>query len=335
MFNNHNDITGFHNDNVTLPQNERTEMRDRRNANRNRLLLWLDEKKEATPIFIKQGSYAMLTMVQDQKNDYDIDDGVYFNEKDLIDDDENSQTPKAIRKLVCDALADKRFNKQPKVKDTCVRIFYNAGYHVDMPCYRIIESDGEYELANGDIWVVSRAADVEGWFDTSNQGKSPDKENGRQFRRVTRLLKKFARSREEWKKKIATGFTITVLADNDCYTPIDNRDDQALHDTMKNIYDRLCINLEVDHPVTNGAKLTSNSQDSRTKFLREKLQWALKELKIVDDSQCSQTQARAAWDKVFNTDYFSKRSNGKTVENILSTKQDPQAVNKEGGMGYA
>src|SRR5260221_12321575 len=98
MFDCHDDVLAYHNEETTLPQAERTAMRDRRNANRDRLKARLKEKGKALPKeFIKQGSYAMLTMVQDPDNDYDIDDGVYFSEVSLRDGAGVAMTPKQVR----------------------------------------------------------------------------------------------------------------------------------------------------------------------------------------------------------------------------------------------
>lgn len=105
MYDCNDDVLAFHNEKVTLSQPLRTAMRDRRNANRKRLKDRLKEKGLPLPQeFIKQGSYAMLSMVQDDDNDYDIDDGVYFAEEDLKDKDGNPLSPKATREFVCDAL---------------------------------------------------------------------------------------------------------------------------------------------------------------------------------------------------------------------------------------
>ena len=307
MFDCDDDVVAYHDQKTTLPQADRTAMRDRRNANRDRLKSRLKEKGKPTPQeFIKQGSYAMLTMVQDPDNDYDIDDGVYFAEASLRDAKGVCMNPKDVRHMVCDVLKDDRFNKQPEVRASCVRIHYNEGYHVDMPIYRIRESDGEYELAMDSTWTVSRAADVEEWYDDFNQENSPDEDNGRQFRRITRLIKKFARSRTGWKAEIAPGFTITKLA-SESYAPDAGRDDLALRDTMQKMYDRLLTNLEVDHPVTPNTKLTKGWDDSGTKYLRSKLADAVNELKVLEEQSCTRKKALAAWDKVFNTDFFSQR----------------------------
>src|SRR2546425_11247701 len=57
------EMLGFHDDEVTLPEPERRDMRERRNANRNRLKNGL--KKDGKPgpqEFVTQGSYAMRTI---------------------------------------------------------------------------------------------------------------------------------------------------------------------------------------------------------------------------------------------------------------------------------
>jgi hypothetical protein len=313
MSNCSNDILAFHNDEVTLPQPQRTVMRDCRNANRNRLEGRLkSDEKPTLYAFIKQGSYAMLTMVQDPENDYDIDDGVYFTQKSLKHDDGTDMSPAEAKGMVCKALEDDRFIKQPQVRRACVRVFYNEGYHVDMPVYRIRTSDGQYELADDSGWVVSRAADVEEWFDRENQ-KSPDTENGRQFRRMVRNLKKFARSRKDWKDQIASGFIITKLA-SEGYIANKDREDVALREIMRRIFNRLALSLEVNHPITPLVKLTKGAADATTKFLRDKLQQALADLAVLDNPLCTRNQALSAWDKVFGTDYFSKRAEAEAAK---------------------
>lgn len=336
------DVVAFHDEEVTLLQPQRNEMRDRRNANRTRLKTRLKENERPTPKeFIKQGSYAMLTMVQDSENDYDIDDGVYFDLSSLKDKEGRDMPAKEARQMVCDALKDERFNKQPQARANCARIFYQEGYHVDMPIYRI--NDERYELAAGDLWTESRAADAEDWFNRVNQTKSPDENNGRQFRRIVRLFKKFARSRKDWKDAIAPGFTITKLVE-ECYVPNKDREDSALRETMKNIYNRLVFNLEVNHPVTPNTKLTKGPDDDGTKFLKGKLNEALKKLEVLDDYECSRKNALNAWDDVFNTDFFSGRyvdenneekNNASILANLVATKSDPRAVEKHGGDRFA
>ena len=347
MFDCSKDVLAFHDEKVTLPQDERTEMRKRRDANRERLKTRLKEAGKPVPQeFIKQGSYAMLTMVQDPDKDYDIDDGVYFTQASLKRDDGTVMSPTEVKQIVCDALQDDRFDKKPQVKKSCVRVFYKEGYHVDLPAYRIRESDGSYELASDDGWSVSRAADTEDWFNKTNKDKSPDVgTNGGQFRRIVRLMKKFACSRGDWKKDTASGFTITKLVE-EYYVANKDREDITLRDCMQRIHDRLLTNLEVHHPVTPGAMLTSGPGDSTTLFLRTKLADALGDLKVLDDPKCTSKQAGQAWDKVFNTDFFSVRQaaaekaavtehNTNALAGLVAAKNEPRLTEKHGGGRFA
>jgi hypothetical protein len=340
------DILAYHNDEVTLKLSDRTAMRDRRNSNRDRLKTRLRDASKPLPReFIKQGSYAMKTMVQDRDDDYDIDDGVYFTRASLRDAKGNDMTPSAARQMVCDALKDGRFVRDPEVKTSCVRIHYEQGYHVDMPIYRIVDTaSGErYEHACGDAWVESRAADVEEWFDKQNTALSPDEDNGRQLRRIVRLNKKHSRSRSKWKEQIAAGFTITKLV-QEHYHANAGREDVALRETMRAIHNRLKCNLEVAHPVTPNAKLTSGPDDAKTKFLRDRLGEALKVLEVLDCSDCTGSQAADAWDQVFDTAFFSSRvakiardsaSNSAILGNLIAAREQPRQYQKEGGGRFA
>ena len=65
MFHCASDILAYHDDEITLSQKERTNMRERRDANRKRLKKGLkDQGKPAPREFTSQGSYAMKTMTQ-------------------------------------------------------------------------------------------------------------------------------------------------------------------------------------------------------------------------------------------------------------------------------
>lgn len=209
MFNCSKEVLAHHDEKVTLPQAERDEMRERRNANRDRLKRGLKNAGKPAPReFVSQGSYGMKTMTQNPDLDYDIDDGVYFNKHDLDGQRGGAMSALQARQFVRDGLDDDSFNRPPEVRNNCVRVYYVAGYHVDMPVYRDIASRDAWgnvtychELASTE-WKRSDARNVTEWFEGENNNKSPDTSNGRQLRRVVRQIKKFARSRESWKDQI-------------------------------------------------------------------------------------------------------------------------------------
>lgn len=314
MYNCRDDILTYHNEKVTLPKAEQDEMRDRRNTSRQRLKDGLKRDEEPAPTgFQSQGSYAHRTMVQHKGRDYDIDDGVYFSKDDLKGPKGGDKSAREAKEMVRKALHDDRFNRPPEVRTNCVRVYYNAGYHVDVPVYRKVkttniwgEEELHYEIASTD-WKKSAPAQVNRWFKRENERQSPDDTNGRQLRRDARLHKAFARSRESWRSRIATGFMITTLIVDECYRANAAREDKALYDTMVAMRDRLNWDLEIKHPTVAGEMLTSGPNDAQTKFLREKLDWAIAELDVLFDSDCTREQALKAWDKVFNTTFFSER----------------------------
>jgi len=315
MHNCSDDVLAHHDKEVTLPQAERTNMRDRRDANRDRIKKGLKNNNKPAPReFVKQGSYAMKTMVRHP--DYDIDDGVYFNKEDLVGDRGAEMSGLQARQMVREALDDGSFKKPPEVRPNCVRAYYAAGYHVDLPVYRrvtVTDALGNetyhHELAASE-WKRSDARDVTDWFDRENTRQSPDTTNGRQLRRIVRQSKKYARSRPSWSGQILSGFGITALV-VECYRANPSREDTALYDTMKAIRDRLNWNLVVKHPVTPNETITKSDDDARAKFLRDRLTEAIDTLDPLFDPDCSRKKALKCWDKVFASTFFSDRDEPK------------------------
>lgn len=307
------DIVAFHKEKVVLSTTERTEMRNRRNANRDRLKSGLKSADEPTAKCKSQGSYAMWTMVQDTDKDYDIDDGVYFTKESLVGPRGGDKTPTAAKAMVRDAVDSGTFKNPPEVRKNCVRVFYQEGYHVDLPVYREVKSDDDddkrtySELASTE-WKVSDPQSVTEWLRREDRNQSPDSGDAvRQLRRIVRMLKSFARSRKSWSDSIASGFMITALVVEQ-YVADEDREDRALYNTMVEIRNRLHSNLKIKHPTVTGEYLTKGEDDSRARFLREKLDSAIGKLEPLFRSACTHDEALEAWDTVFATTFFSERS---------------------------
>lgn len=308
-----NDVLKYHNDKVTLRDSDRTDMRERRDAGRVRLENGLAEAEHPLPHMIRsQGSYQMRTMVQDANNDYDIDDGVYFWPEDLQHENGAALTPREARERVCAALTrDQRFASPAEVHDNCVRQEYQAGYHIDMPVYRILEEEAGngdvrevYELASKDAWERSDARAVTKWFkDAVHDLNQANDVNGLQMRRVVRMTKMFARSREDWKERTTSGITISKLVVDE-FQASTERDDVSILETWKAIEARLLGSTKVDHPVN--ARPLADLGNEKVAFFQSKLSEALGTLAILEEDGCTRNEARAAWDSVFNTTFISK-----------------------------
>ena len=332
----------FHNSEVVLSKDDRAEIFGKAKTNRNRLKGGLAADGKPQPIGLRtQGSYAMKTLIQDVDADYDIDDGVYFKKDDLKGAQGADMTSLDARKMVCRAVQDDRFNKSPEVRTNCVRVYYNEGYHVDVPVYREISTanpfTGEitksFELASS-AWKKSDALAVTKWFRDHNTDSSSDASsdgNRGQFVRVVRLLKAFARSRPAWKGCIASGFAISRLA-HDHFAEVADRDDQALRDTMKAIANRLAYNDVIQHPTVD--ENIAEAGDAKTRFLRDKLDANLPTLDVLDDPACTHKQAMAAWDRFFKRDWFADQPDPEDEDDLASKTSGP-AVIRRGNVGYA
>jgi hypothetical protein len=306
------EMTKYHAEKVTLSKSDQDDMRSRRNAGRSRLEAGLKRDGHPVPAELgSQGEYMMRTMVQDAQSDYDIDDGAYFATDDLKDANGNTLSPYAARERVCNALKqDERLKHDAEIKNNCVRQRYPEGYHIDVAVYRIVKSKDtagnditEYEHASGNDWVKSDARAVTRWFNGLVGELNTGEADGSQMRRVTRLTKKFARSRAAWKAKTTTGICMTKLV-VDHFVAKPGRDDDALRETWEAIKKTLDKSLRVDHPLPEGKRLAEEG-DAEVAFLRDCLGDALATLLVLDDQDCTKKQALQAWDSVFNTTFFS------------------------------
>lgn len=339
-------IFRFYDEAVRLLKDAQDEMRKRRNANEDRLSVRLKNEEQAMPQrFVQQGSYAMRTMVQHKENDYDIDDGVVFAHDDLKGPRGGYMSAADAKQMVCDALQDARLSEAPEVRTNCVRIYYPAGYHIDMPVYRAFyDEDGNedyFELASTD-WKKSDPEAVTEWFNNAVKEKSPDANNGCQMRRVTCLLKAWARSRASW--NMPCGFILSILV-HECYVACADRDDEALYKTMKAIYDRLdWYNMEVYHPITN-EKLTNGSfltDDAKMVVLHDQLDvtiTTLKEVLLDEEDDCTRKAALKAWKKVFAHEYFDEllaedEAAKAVAPAVIAAREPSHPVIKAGGGRY-
>lgn len=306
-------IRDFHDEKVALTKAQQDKLRGARKANQDRLT---ENVKKTILRFQKQGSYAMKTMVQEPDNAYDIDDGVVFEAKELVGPQGGELSALDARTMICEALKDKKFTRQPKVEPNCVRVYYNEGYHVDIPVYR--DTKSKSEIASSE-WKESDPDGVNKWFQTFvDKYHHTDETDGEsQFRRTVRFLKYYSKSRTSW--NMPSGFIISVLA-TECFSKYQEREDLALYDIMKAICARANRDKTVNHPVVLG-ELLAESDDSSMSELGDRLEWAIEQLDNAKDEE----SMLKAWNDVFNTDFFASKK----------ASRDSGPVVKNGGGKYA
>lgn len=304
------EITSFYNEKVRL-KDVWTMLGKYREANLTRLSNNLNPKYSNT---INQGSYAMSTIIQHPNNDYDIDVGIIFTKDSLKGARGGDKTALDTRQMVCDAMKDDKFNQQPKVLKNCVRVYYLEGHHVDMAIYRkYINTSGVeiQELASSD-WEESNPEAITKWFNKAVIGESPDENNGKQLRRIVRLLKKWARSRSSW--AMPSGLILSILT-VECYVPVINRDDESFYRTIKAMKSRLYIDKSVKNPINNNEITSSEKHKNKVKNLYDKFDEMFNNSKGVNLSELEYSQdkkkALFIWKRFFNDDFFESQ-----IENV-------------------
>jgi hypothetical protein len=306
VVNTHQDLLNYFLDRVQLTEDQKKKMRGRRNANRDRLKRGLEKNGDPAPLrFVKQGSYAMHTMVQANADTSDIDDGAVFKKDDLKGARGGEYSALDAKQMVRNALDDGSFKKVPEVRTNCVRVYYDDGFTVDVPVYREVEAGGRtyYELAGPD-WKESDPEAVTDWFNRNVNAKSPDTANGRQMRRLVRLLKAWSKSWSSW--NLPSGFVLSILT-NEAYflNPAwKDRDDQAFLAILSGIHQRVTVDRRVYRPVSPHDEITKSNDDANMRELRDRLKEGIETLAVLLSPKAGRLEALKAYRSFFSTDYF-------------------------------
>lgn len=315
MYNLEKEMRKFYYNEVVLQKEETSNLREKKKLNIDRLKEGLKEYNNENNTnyklaeTIEQGSVAMSTVIQNDKNDYDIDVAIVFDDTNIGDIGSI-----AIKNVIVDALKRKctNFKNEPAAKTNCVRIEYVDNYHIDFAIYRRTKNENNdsytYEHA-GSQWRPRDPRAINNWF------KERILVNGENLRQAVRLCKTFCKSREYW--KMPGGLIQTVLCDERIQDY--SRMDEMFYYTICAIRDRLKYNKEVYNP-TDSTQSLLLVQEDRDKLdnLYNRLDTYIAKLDILFDSDCTEKQAKDAWKEFFNHDYWNTNLN-ESVRNLSTT----------------
>jgi hypothetical protein len=301
----HKKLNAFYENHVRLKE-ERKKLAGYRDTNLDRLRDGLDKLK--LPRFynhVDQGSFAMFTINQHPKKDYDLDEGIIFKKDDLPASalDARNRVEKAMQE------GGGNFAKPPEALTNAVRISYAEGHHIDLAIYRTYTDSLGVEIIEhaGCEWTPRDPMDITNWFNDAVVSRSPSGSfvyvEKNQLRRVTRWMKGFSKSRETW--DLPGGLILSVLSE-ECYHPDYARDDVSLYNTMNAILGRIRISQDVCNPVNKSQSLTERPVDKgRVCRLRDKLETAIEKLSVLNDLKCTEEEAMDAWYWVFQHPFWS------------------------------
>lgn len=306
MYDLEKEMKKFYYNEVVLKKEETCKLREKKKINIDRLKDGLKEYNEENKTdykiaeTIEQGSVAMSTVIQNDKNDYDIDVAIVFDETNIGD-----IGAIAIKNVIVDSLKRKctNFKNEPEAKTNCVRIEYSDNYHIDFAIYKRIKNEYDdvykYEHA-GSEWRPRDPRAINNWF------KEEIGINGEKLRQAIRLSKTFCKSRDSW--NMPGGLIQTVLCDEKIqdYTRID----EMFYYTICSIRDRLMYNKEVYNPTDSSQSLLLVQEDrDKLENLYNRLNTYISKLNVLFDSDCTEKQAKDAWYNFFNHDYWNTNLN--------------------------
>lgn len=298
------EITRFHEDHVRLTNNQRTDMRKRRDANLDRIKSGLAELDKPTLVeTISQGGYAQKTMTQppeaDQDSRYDIDLGVVFEQDDAAG-------PRTTRGWVRDAIARKATNikNDPESKNKCVRVIYADGYQCDFPVFRrhSTEEGQTYELSAGDNWDASDPRSMNTWIDEQVSTRSPETSGSYQLRRIIRMGKYYTKTHAARLNRKFPGGLVASALFIEAYVPVDGRDDEAFRETLRAISNR----SKHSPAYANGVQVSDDKDTDRIGRLIDTAESSIKELDELEGDNTTQSDAGKAWKKVFRHSFFDE-----------------------------
>lgn len=304
MFDTSKLVADFHSKHVRLTNEQRADMRNRRDTNVNRIKAGLvDNEKPAVAEVINQGGYAMKSMTQPAENSggsYDIDLGVVFEADD-------AKSPKTTRTWVLDALTRKATNVKGDPEDTgkCIRIEYAEGYQCDFPVFKRDWNGSKYiyQIALRDEWTVSSPSQINDWFEREIKDRSPESFAPYQLRRVVRLMKFLGKT---WcyatSRRYPSGLLLTALT-VEAYQAVDGRLDDAFYRTLRSLGSRYAA-LPI---YADGIVISSDADVDRIQRFCDKtkeLADLLEPLTSRPDEFDDET-ARALWKKVFRHSFFN------------------------------
>lgn len=244
----HKEYNSF-NSTIALNTNKKESLIICRNALKKKIKTYFSEEKkdELQPKFWGQGSFEMNTTINPIKEvdgsgnvleKYDLDYGIYFIEK---EDEDNKRSINTLHEWVFNAV-DGHTNTPPQKKNTCIRVIFADGHHIDLPIY--YKKGDVPELAHKTKgWIQS---DPKEFFDWFNEKAKSDQ----QLRRIVRYLKAWKNYKEfnNSSLKLPSGFALTILATNNFVS--DNNDDKAFKLTVEKIKRELDKKFECKRPTT-------------------------------------------------------------------------------------
>jgi hypothetical protein len=234
-----------------------------------------------TPYFYIQGSYKMRTVIRYKDDTCDMDDGVYFFK-------EPDVSGKTLQTWVLNAVEDLT-NTPSQHRSRCIRVIYKGDYHIDLPVYYKLDKDDNSEhpklAVKGEEFDPSDPKKFIEWFDDQRDDED-------QLVRIVQYLKAWG---DKIQNKMPSGLALTLLA-CECIQ-YDDRDDEALRKTLKEIKNRLNRSWHLTMPACcpDDSNIFGGYDQDKKDYIIEKLEGFIEDANEAIDEESNQLKASQLW----------------------------------------
>ncbi len=271
--------------NLTIPKKKKDRLKDSKETIRKRIKKYFKKNHpEYKPEFYIQGSYKMKTTIVTKDDECDLDDGVYFKR-------EVGVTGTTLQQWIKNAV-DGATTNDPEHRKRCVRVIYEADYHIDLPSYYYPEDWNHPKLAvkNEDL-EESDPKEIVDWF-------IEEKDENGQLVRIVKYLKGWG---DYKRNKMPSGLAMCILASENI--EYNDRDDIAMKDTLIAIQETLENSFECVVPGTPYDDLFEDYDNTRKNNFLSNLDDFVEDAKKAVEDEPNQKKASKLWRKHFGSKF--------------------------------
>lgn len=308
---------------IKLPETKRTALITFRDSLRKRMesnfkMIPAVERRNLEMYFQTQGSFIMDTIIRPINDDFDLDDGVYFQG---VQSKEERPSPQMFHVWVFNSVNHDNEYEKVTDKNTCVRVKYKMGFHIDIPIYYATSLDSPDLAEKSKGWILSNPVEFIAWFEEkTNSGfqkaffyealaytepyekwLSDIRKKDCQLRRLVRYMKAWADFNKE---EMPCGIIMTILtAEN--FT-VNDRDDIAFRDTLINVRNYLQGNgFKCPRPTSPlGENLFAETSQEEKNYFMNSLNALIESASNAVNAQ-SEKEACSEWEKHFGSRFPS------------------------------
>lgn len=198
-------------------------------------------------------------------------------------------TAKTLQEWVLDAV-EGITDTDPSHKKRCIRVIYQDDYHIDLPVYYKLDKDDDSEhpklAVKDEGYEESDPKKFIEWF-------NDQKDDDGQLIRIVKYLKAWG---DNIRNKMPSGLVLTLLA-CECIQ-YDDRDDEALRKTLKQIKRKLNISWYLTMPAycPDNSNLLGGYDQVKKDYIMEKLEDFIGDANEAIDEESNQLKASQLWE---------------------------------------